>query len=71
MEIKHKGIRAGTCPGGETRREQIEFLSAVLIVSENPARLAAFYRDIVGIEWTRQVAADALSTLKVWDEIPA
>jgi predicted enzyme related to lactoylglutathione lyase len=29
--------------------EQIEFLSAVLIVSENPARLAAFYRDVVGI----------------------
>jgi predicted enzyme related to lactoylglutathione lyase len=29
--------------------EQIEFLSAVLIVSENPARLAAFYRKIVGI----------------------
>jgi predicted enzyme related to lactoylglutathione lyase len=29
--------------------EQIEFLSAVLIVSEDPARLAAFYRDVVGI----------------------
>ena len=29
--------------------EQIEFLSAVLIVSQDPARLAAFYRDVVGI----------------------
>jgi len=29
--------------------EQIEFLSAVIVVSENPARLAEFYRDVVGI----------------------
>ena len=29
--------------------EQIEFLSAVLIVSENPTRLAQFYRDVVGV----------------------
>jgi predicted enzyme related to lactoylglutathione lyase len=29
--------------------EPIEFLSAVLIVSENPERLADFYRDVVGI----------------------
>ncbi len=29
--------------------EPIEFLSAVLIVSENPALLAEFYRDVVGI----------------------
>jgi len=29
--------------------EQIEFLSAVLIVSENPARLAQFYCEVVGI----------------------
>jgi len=29
--------------------EQIEFLSAILIVSENPARLAEFYRDVVGV----------------------
>jgi len=29
--------------------EQIEFLSAVLIVSENPARLAEFYREVVGV----------------------
>jgi hypothetical protein len=28
--------------------EQIEFLSAVLIVSENRARLAEFYREMVG-----------------------
>ena len=30
-------------------REPIEFLSAVLVVSPNPARLAAFYRDVIGI----------------------
>jgi len=29
--------------------EQIEFLSAVLVVSENPERLAAFYRNVVGV----------------------
>src|SRR5215470_3586319 len=29
--------------------EQIEFLSAVLIVSEQPARLAKFYREVVGV----------------------
>jgi len=29
--------------------EQIESVSAVLIVSENPARLAEFYRDVVGV----------------------
>ncbi len=29
--------------------EQIEFFSAVLIVSENPARLAKFYREVVGV----------------------
>jgi hypothetical protein len=29
--------------------EQIEFLSAVLIVSENPARLAEFDREVVGV----------------------
>jgi predicted enzyme related to lactoylglutathione lyase len=30
--------------------ETIEFLSAVLIVSENPSRLADFYRNVVGLE---------------------
>ena len=30
-------------------REPIEFLSAVLVVSANPPRLAAFYRDVIGI----------------------
>ena len=30
--------------------ETIEFLSAVIIVSENPARLAEFYREVVGID---------------------
>jgi len=29
--------------------EQIEFFSAVLIASENPARLAKFYREVVGV----------------------
>jgi hypothetical protein len=29
--------------------EQIEFLSAVLIVSPQPARLAEFYREVVGV----------------------
>ena len=29
--------------------EKIEFLSAVLLVSKNPAQLAAFYRDVVGL----------------------
>ena len=30
-------------------REPIQFLSAVLVVSANPGRLAAFYRDVIGI----------------------
>lgn len=30
-------------------REPIEFLSAVLLVSANPQRLADFYRDVVGV----------------------
>jgi len=30
-------------------REPIEFLSAVLLASAEPARLAAFYRDVVGV----------------------
>jgi len=34
--------------------ETIEFFSAVLIVSENPARLAAFYRDVVGVPLTEE-----------------
>jgi predicted enzyme related to lactoylglutathione lyase len=29
--------------------EKIEFLSAVLLVSKDPARLAAFYRDVIGV----------------------
>jgi catechol 2,3-dioxygenase-like lactoylglutathione lyase family enzyme len=29
--------------------EPIEFLSAVLLVSENPQRLAEFYRDVIGL----------------------
>ena len=33
----------------ERPEDAIEFLSAVLIVSEDPRRLADFYRDVVGI----------------------
>lgn len=29
--------------------EKIEFLSAVLLVSEDPAKLAEFYRDVIGV----------------------
>jgi len=29
--------------------EKIEFLSAVLLISKDPERLAAFYRDVVGL----------------------
>lgn len=29
--------------------EKIEFLSAVLIISENPERLAAFYKNVIGL----------------------
>jgi catechol 2,3-dioxygenase-like lactoylglutathione lyase family enzyme len=35
-------------------REPIEFLSAVLLVSADPARLAAFYRDVVGIPLAKE-----------------
>ncbi len=31
------------------KSEKIEFLSAVLLISKNPERLAAFYKDVVGI----------------------
>jgi predicted enzyme related to lactoylglutathione lyase len=34
---------------GDEPPEPIEFLSAVLLVSPDPARLAAFYRDVVGV----------------------
>ena len=39
--------------------EPIEFLSAVLIVSEDPARLAAFYRDVVGVPLKDEIHGDA------------
>ena len=29
--------------------ETIEFLSAILLISEDPARLAAFYKDVIGL----------------------
>jgi hypothetical protein len=35
-------------------QEPIEFLSAVLVVSPNPGRLAAFYRDVVGIQLSEE-----------------
>ena len=31
------------------KNEKIEFVSAILLVSRHPERLAAFYRDIVGL----------------------
>lgn len=34
--------------------DQIEFLSAVIIVSRNPDRLAKFYREVVGIALTEE-----------------
>lgn len=40
--------------------EQIEFVTAILIVSENPARLASFYRDIVGIPLKDEAHGDSL-----------
>lgn len=38
--------------------EQIEFLSGVILVSEDPARLARFYREILGIPLTAEEHAD-------------
>jgi catechol 2,3-dioxygenase-like lactoylglutathione lyase family enzyme len=29
--------------------ERVEFLSAVLLISKNPERLAAFYKDVIGL----------------------
>jgi predicted enzyme related to lactoylglutathione lyase len=40
--------------------ETLEFLSAVLIVSEHPAELAAFYRDVVGIPLKGESHGDSL-----------
>ena len=40
--------------------EKIEFLSAVLLVSKDPKRLAEFYRDIVGIPIEAEEHEDAL-----------
>lgn len=42
------------------RREGIEFLSAVLLVSEDPARLAAFYRDVLGVPLVEEQHGGAL-----------
>jgi catechol 2,3-dioxygenase-like lactoylglutathione lyase family enzyme len=40
-------------------RDRIEFLSAVLIVSPNPKRLAEFYRDVVGVPLEEERHGDA------------
>lgn len=40
--------------------ERIEFLSAVLLVSRDPKRLAEFYRDIVGIALESEEHGDTL-----------
>ena len=40
--------------------ETIEFLSALLIVSENPSRLADFYRNVVGLELKDESHGDSL-----------
>jgi hypothetical protein len=45
---------------GRKDMEQIDFLSAVLIVSQDPARLAAFYRDVVGIPLKDQAHGQSL-----------
>jgi catechol 2,3-dioxygenase-like lactoylglutathione lyase family enzyme len=40
-------------------REPIEFLSAVLVVSANPERLAAFYRDVIGLPLAEERHGDS------------
>jgi catechol 2,3-dioxygenase-like lactoylglutathione lyase family enzyme len=40
--------------------ECIEFLSAVIVVSRNPARLAEFYRDVVGLPLVDEHHGDSL-----------
>ena len=40
-------------------KEPIEFLSAVLIVSKDPARLAKFYRQVVGVPLKDEIHGDA------------
>lgn len=40
-------------------KEPIEFLSAILLVSPNPARLAAFYRDVVGVPLDEEKHGDS------------
>lgn len=39
--------------------EKIEFLSAVLLVSKHPERLAAFYRDVVGLPLEEEKHGDS------------
>jgi catechol 2,3-dioxygenase-like lactoylglutathione lyase family enzyme len=41
-------------------RESIEFLSGVLLVSKDPKRLAAFYRDVIGVPLQDERHGDAL-----------
>ncbi len=40
--------------------DHIEFLSAVIIVSRNPERLARFYREVVGIDLADERHGDSL-----------
>ena len=41
-------------------REQIDFISGILLVSKNPARLASFYRDAVGLALDQEQHGDTL-----------
>jgi hypothetical protein len=41
-------------------REPIEFLSAVLLVSKDPQRLADFYRDVIGVPLQEERHGDSL-----------
>ena len=48
-----------------TRPEDLEFLSAVLLVSGNPHRLASFYRDILGFEVRNDVEYEGVHWLTI------
>ena len=42
------------------RPEDLQFLSGVILVSENPARLASFYREILGLSLQEEAHGDGL-----------
>jgi len=52
--------REMSCIEESMTKEKIEFLSAVLIVSSDPKRLATFYRDVVGIPLEAEEHDDTL-----------